>query len=108
MRGGYRVLLRPMAVMAVSRLTVLGVLFAVSLVRDDSVRDYFQMWDGRWYDLIAHDGYPRNVYGSDGKPVGLFAFFPIFPLLVRGMHAVSPFNWSDSARSSRRSTTSEY
>ena len=90
-------LVRPLAVMAVSRLTVLGVLFAASLVRDDGVRDYLRMWDGTWYDLIAQDGYPRNVYGHDGKPVGLFAFLPVYPLLIRGVHAITPFNWNDAA-----------
>jgi hypothetical protein len=35
-------------------------------------------WDGRWYLGIAHEGYPI------GKP-GAFAFFPLFPLLLRGL-----------------------
>jgi hypothetical protein len=95
--GRYRVLLRPMATMAVSRFVVLGALFVASLVHDDGVRDSLGMWDAHWYELIAQDGYPRNVYGHDGQPVGLFAFFPLYPLLVRGVHAISPFNWSDAA-----------
>jgi hypothetical protein len=95
--GRIRLLVRPMVTMAVSRLVVLGALHVETLVYDKDVRGLLRMWDGRWYELIAQDWYPHNVYGTDGKPVGLFAFFPVYPALVRAVHFVTPFGISDSA-----------
>src|SRR5437764_11470728 len=90
-------LARPVAMMTASRLAVIGALYGASRVRDEDVRDLFRMWDGIWYETIAQHGYPTRVYGFGGKPNGLFAFFPVYPLLVRGVHAVTPFGWSDAA-----------
>src|SRR5687768_2791110 len=92
-----RVVLRPMAVMAVSRVLVLGALAAATLVRGHDLSAFLKMWDGTWYELLATDGYPQNVYGSDGEPVGLFAFFPLYPLLVRAAHALPFVDVGDAA-----------
>lgn len=40
-------------------------------------------WDGRWYRMIASDGY-LLVPGRQSDP----AFFPLYPLLLRGAHAL--------------------
>jgi hypothetical protein len=40
-------------------------------------------WDGRWYRMVAHDGY-LLVPGRQSDP----AFFPLYPILLRGVHAV--------------------
>jgi hypothetical protein len=46
-----------------------------------------RMWDADWYRGIAEDGYPvglpRNADGS--VPQNAWAFFPLFPALVRGL-----------------------
>jgi hypothetical protein len=39
-------------------------------------------WDGRWYRMVAADGY-LLVPGRQSDP----AFFPLFPLLLRAVHA---------------------
>jgi Gpi18-like mannosyltransferase len=39
-------------------------------------------WDGRWYQLVARDGY-LLVPGRQSDP----AFFPLYPILLRGVHA---------------------
>jgi hypothetical protein len=50
----------------------------------------FQHWDGGYYLGIARDGYPRSLAGQ--SPV---AFFPGYPLAIRGLHAlVGPLGWS--------------
>jgi hypothetical protein len=41
------------------------------------------MWDGRWYQIVARDGY-LLVPGRQSDP----AFFPLFPILLRGGHAL--------------------
>ena len=40
-------------------------------------------WDGRWYRIVARDGY-LLVPGRQSDP----AFFPLFPILLRGGHAL--------------------
>ncbi len=40
-------------------------------------------WDGRWYRMVASDGY-LLVPGRQSDP----AFFPLYPLLLRGGHAL--------------------
>lgn len=56
--------------------------------------DLVVIWDGEWYRQIAEQGYPSTL------PLGLnssadynaWAFFPLFPMLVRGLMAVGlPF-----------------
>ncbi|MGA1263924.1 MAG: mannosyltransferase family protein [Prochlorothrix sp.] len=45
-------------------------------------------WDGEWYRSIAEQGYS---YAPDGQEYNV-AFFPLFPLLVRGLMAIGlPF-----------------
>jgi hypothetical protein len=47
-------------------------------------------WDGSWYREIAERGYPAGLpRGADGAVVqNAWAFFPLFPLLVRPLLAV--------------------
>jgi hypothetical protein len=40
-------------------------------------------WDGRWYRMVARDGY-LLVPGRQSDP----AFFPLYPILLRGVHAL--------------------
>jgi hypothetical protein len=40
-------------------------------------------WDGRWYQMVARGGY-LLVPGRQSDP----AFFPLYPILLRGVHAV--------------------
>lgn len=44
-----------------------------------------ESWDGRWYRLVASSGY-LLVPGRQSDP----AFFPLFPVLMRGVHALGP------------------
>ena len=50
--------------------------------------ELFSHWDGAWYEKVVTQGYD---YGNDGKWHSV-AFFPIFPLLIRGvMYLGLPF-----------------
>ena len=60
------------------RVVVLAVAFAIrpSIWTLDS-------WDGHWYAIVAHGGY-LLVPGRDSDP----AFFPLYPILLRALHAL--------------------
>lgn len=49
-------------------------------------------WDGNWYLEIIRHGYPRFVRPNVTYEVkdARAAFFPLYPLLVRGLHAIAP------------------
>ncbi len=46
--------------------------------------DMWARWDSRWYESIATQGY--EFHGDAQSSV---AFFPLYPLLMRGVHAVT-------------------
>ena len=50
--------------------------------------DMVRIWDGEWYERIALHGYPRTLpHGAVGTvDYNSWAFFPLFPMLVRGRH----------------------
>ncbi len=57
------------------------------------------MWDASWYRGIAEDGYPPALpTGPDGVvQQNAWAFFPLFPVLVRGVTAVTAAPWHVAA-----------
>jgi hypothetical protein len=46
--------------------------------------ELFSHWDGKWYVKIASLGYS---YGDDGQQHSV-AFYPLFPLLMRGLRTL--------------------
>ncbi|MCQ4081575.1 hypothetical protein NGB36_13410 [Streptomyces sp. RB6PN25] len=48
-------------------------------------------WDNQWYVQIAEQGYPHTfAYDGSGLLAGNnLAFFPLYPLLIRAVHAVT-------------------
>lgn len=54
------------------------------------------MWDAAWYREIAEQGYPDGLpRGPDGEvQQNAWAFFPLFPLLVRGLTALTGLPWT--------------
>ncbi len=53
--------------------------FSPGLAATTTWSDYWVRWDGGWYIDIAQHGYRFNGAGNDNV-----AFFPLFPLLLRG------------------------
>ncbi|WP_427018781.1 hypothetical protein ACQCSX_09730 [Pseudarthrobacter sp. P1] len=53
------------------------------------------IWDSEWYQRIFADGYPaqipRDAAGVAGQ--NQWAFYPLFPLLVMGLSAVTGLGW---------------
>ena len=65
---------------------VVGVVGPRGYLRTDERSQAFGLlgaWDGRWYRIIASHGY-LLIPGRQSDP----AFFPLFPLLLRAVHAV--------------------
>lgn len=52
-------------------------------------------WDGKWYKIIADDGYPRQLAAFiryDQGSSASVAFFPVYPMLARWFDYVFPGN----------------
>ncbi|MFJ5921933.1 hypothetical protein ACIQF6_04895 [Kitasatospora sp. NPDC092948] len=72
-------------------------LLAVMITRPGrTLTDRLTAWDGRHFLEIAAGGYPdAYTYTPDGELTGNnLAFFPLFPMLVRAVHAVTGLSWS--------------
>lgn len=56
-------------------------------------------WDGNWYRSIAQDGYPRVLPVDDQGVVqpNVWAFYPVYPLIVRGVMALTGTSFSIAA-----------
>jgi hypothetical protein len=57
------------------------------------------MWDASWYQQIATAGYPSELpTGPDGRVLqNPWAFFPLYPLLARGVMEVTGAPWQVAA-----------
>lgn len=54
--------------------------------------ELFSHWDGDWYEKIATEGYQYDSQSSQQQSI---AFFPLFPLLVRGLMLLGlPFSFA--------------
>lgn len=64
-----------------------------------SYLDFANMWDGRWYNIIALTGYPSSLPLTDGVHVGenAWAFMPGYPFLVRGLMTATGLPWTSLA-----------
>ena len=53
--------------------------------------EFSRMWDSHWYRIIAETGYPSELPIAENGRVGenSWAFMPVYPLLVRGVIAVT-------------------
>lgn len=92
-----------LAVFTATRLlTVLG--FLVALAGQEpvvgmstrSLPTFVALWyDGAWYRAIAEHGYPSSLpFGADGAvQQNAWAFYPLYPLLVRGVMTVTGAGW---------------
>ncbi len=56
-------------------------------------------WDSDWYERIAREGYPASLpRDADGRvQENAWAFYPVFPLLVRTVTAVTGTGWDATA-----------
>lgn len=88
----------PLGIFAVSRVVQLT-LIAWMLPAEDTVRGRLLAWDAAWFVRVARDGYPTGYsYDEGGTLVGNgLAFFPGYPLLVRGAQAITAMDYESAA-----------
>ncbi|MFF7024977.1 hypothetical protein ACFY97_28700 [Streptomyces klenkii] len=94
----FRLALPALAVYAVTTVLHLLVLAAMSDQDGPALRERLLAWDGNLYVSIAEHGYPHGYsYAADGTLTGNdLAFFPLFPMLIRAVHAVTGLGWGTS------------
>ncbi|WP_367140027.1 MULTISPECIES: hypothetical protein [Streptomyces] len=94
----FRLALPALAVYAVTTVLHLLVLAAMSDPGGPALRERLLAWDGNLYVSIAEHGYPHGYsYAADGTLTGNdLAFFPLFPMLIRAVHAVTGLGWGTS------------
>ena len=61
---------------------------------------FVQIWDAEWYGRIIQNGYPSQLPRSDAGAVqeNAWAFYPVYPLLVKGLAAASGLPWQAVAQ----------
>lgn len=87
--------LTPLLVYAASRLLVfLGTVVAAASTQSTDPLSWFTLvWDGIHYVDIAQYGYPEQLTIVDGEAAtSLHAFFPLYPLTVRFVAAITPLD----------------
>jgi hypothetical protein len=66
-------------------LIVLAVVLAIGIAPPGHAQDWLERWDSFWYLDIARHGYPDTVGPiSPNLPYSPYAFFPLWPMLIRG------------------------
>ena len=72
--------------LAARGLTLLGLTVAKVFIHHDSLWSQLYRWDGKWFVHVVTRGYPSSLPLSHGHVAGsTIAFFPVFPLLIRGL-----------------------
>ncbi|KRC35354.1 hypothetical protein [Oerskovia sp. Root22] len=93
-----------LAVYAAARLVTAVILLVVARSQEanvwtDAAPSYSawtgRMWDASWYQQIAEHGYPAELpVGTDGRvQQNVWAFYPLFPFLVRAVQQVTGLGW---------------
>jgi hypothetical protein len=86
----------PLLAYGASRLITTFAVLLAALASRQSVHQILTVWDGRWYERIALNGYPTSVpqgdfYAHTGRQAqSSVAFFPLYPLLMRALDTILP------------------
>jgi Mannosyltransferase (PIG-V) len=80
----------PLLVFAASRVVQLLVLAWLNGPGGPSISSRLLSWDGGWFIRVAVEGYPHGYTYDDSGALSAngLAFFPLYPLLIRGVHAL--------------------
>lgn len=97
--GGWRRLLGvALAIYVASRAGQLALISWLAPASDPSVRGRLMAWDAGWFVAVARDGYPHGYTYQGGQLVGNgLAFFPGYPALIHGLHAISGLDYETAA-----------
>lgn len=79
-----------LALYGAARIVTLAAVAIGDLVRHHSFVGSLSTWDGAWFLRAADHGWPSHLPTVGGHVAGSpIAFFPLFPLLLRGLHEVT-------------------
>jgi hypothetical protein len=81
---------RVLAIYVATRVVQLCLVAWLAPARGPSFRDRLLIWDGTWFVRVATDGYPHGYsYDTSAMMIGNgLAFFPGYPLMIRGVHVL--------------------
>ena len=54
-------------------------------------------WDGQWYETVARHGYPRDLPLTGPVPQTAWAFYPLYPMIVRIVMIVTRLDFAPAA-----------
>jgi hypothetical protein len=90
--GGWPGVARAIGILALTRIGQFAFLIWLGAASDQGVtlRQWLLEWDGGWFVRVATDGYPHGyTFGANGElEANELAFFPLYPMLVRGVAAL--------------------
>ncbi|MEV5876455.1 glycosyltransferase family 39 protein [Streptomyces sp. NPDC052101] len=88
-----------LALFAAVRLAGVLVVILTNAVRGHPlVKSFAHSWDSRWYLHIAEHGYGHLIWITpQGAPQSDWAFFPLYPALIRTLTTVLPFTPGQAA-----------
>lgn len=86
------------ALLAFAAIRALGFLVLVAFAHATGQHAHLRLtwWDSQWYEGIAGDGYGLVRLHPDGRLLSDYAFFPLYPLLGRGVAAVTRLHFVDA------------
>jgi Mannosyltransferase (PIG-V) len=90
--GGWRGVGTAVGVLALTRVAQIAMLLLLGAAAHDGtgLRGRLLVWDAGWFLRVAVNGYPYGyTYGQTGQMEGNeLAFFPLYPMLIRGVAAL--------------------
>ena len=82
---------RTLAVYAASRLLTLAVMWLAAHRFGYRLIALLTSWDGNWFLMVVHSGYPKHVPLGEGVAAqSTLPFFPLYPLAIRAAAWVLP------------------
>jgi len=90
--GGWRGAGTAVGILALTRVAQIAMLLLLGAAAHDGtgLRGRLLVWDAGWFLRVAVNGYPYGyTYGQTGQMEGNeLAFFPLYPMLIRGVAAL--------------------
>jgi hypothetical protein len=90
--GGWRGVGTAVGILALTRAAQIAMLLLLGAAAHDGtgLRGRLLVWDAGWFLRVAVNGYPYGyTYGQTGQMEGNeLAFFPLYPMLIRGVAAL--------------------
>lgn len=82
-----------LSLFALGRVLLLAAVFVISAIDHLSPSLLLRSWDGKFYTVLTHFGYPTSRHLYTARPD---AFFPLLPLTGHVVHLVTGLSWLDS------------